>query len=363
MILFAAGDPGGSRAILAVAIETYNRAMPSLILKNGFLASEVPHFLVDAVVHVDVYGAEKFLIAQGVSCVVLGSSTTDTVPLSFARAAHLLNIPVVHILDNWSNYRSRLEMDGFPFLCPTIYTVMDDEALHGATSEGVPLDCLRVTGHPGLSAIVDRHITSRATSRTQHANILGLPTDKLLLAFINEPLREVRGTDVTAANHCGYTEDEVLAAWAEALKPFADEVFACIIPHPKQPIAEVTELWRSVAGNINGTVIKPPKGHMILPAVSGVAGMASILLYEAWLLGIPAIAMQPNCCLSSMTRFEKLEGIFYSNRFSEVDCTVADWLHKCRDGQTQQIRSDGERHKNSPSVIADMISNLVSRRI
>ena len=354
MIFCAAGDPGGSRAVLPVVLELIQRGKPVRVLDHGFLGKELP------IEHNELLcnpnDAEKILT----SCTVFifGSSVTDILPLTLARQAKDIGKPVIHVLDNWSLYTERLFTDKLPPLEVDVYAVMDETAKEGALAAGISESCLVVTGHPGFAAIIEELKLLNSKNKQEEAVKLNLPPDKLLLAFVCEPFKQIYGTNLNVSGHPGFTEELVLSAFTASLAPYSEDIHLVLLPHPKQNETEINHLWEQNHGMLNGSVIKLPRSRDILPAVSGIAGMASILLYEAWLGGLPVLSMQPDCRHEAMKRFGLLDGIVYAHTNGMIPSAVMDWVSLCRMQDKCVVRSDLALHEASPEKVADIVLKL-----
>lgn len=358
MILCAAGDPGGSRAVLPVAMELARRGESVRVLDHGFLGKEWSAEYAGMLVSPG--DAEEALAACG--AFLFGSSTNDTLPLSLARRAKERGKPIVHVLDNWSSYAERMKTDGAPPLEADVYAVMDETAKAGALAAGIPACSLAVTGHPGLAAGAEELRSFAAIDRAEAARGVGLPQGKLILAFVCEPFRQVFGADLDLPGHPGFTEETVLSAFASALAPYSEKVYSILLPHPKQTESEIDGLWRRSRGSLDGSVMLLPRSRDILPAIDGIAGMASLLLYEAWLGDIPVLSMQPNCRFDSLRRFALLEGIEYAGDTASVRSAATAWLVRCRSGWRMAPRPELDFHTTAPATIADRVLLLLREK-
>lgn len=355
MILCAAGDPGGSRVMLSVISELTRRALPCAVLNHGFLGRELPEQL-----HGCLYPeAEAEALMERAALFIFGSSATDILPLSLARRARARGLPIVHILDNWSTYRSRLETDGLEMLVPDIYTVIDKEAEAGAIAEGVPSSCMLVTGHPGLADSAVKLGSLLTQDRRQTAVTIDCPSDFIHLAFVNEPFRAVYGNDLQVEGHPGFTEDAVLAMFTAALRPYRERVHVSVLPHPKESTDAVSALWERARDKVSGRVVTLAQSRDILGAVDGVAGMASILLYEAWLMRLPVLSLQPGCKLASLRRYASLEGIQYTDSRDCISASVSAWLTRCEVPVAPVPRPELAMHAASPAKIAECVIDLL----
>lgn len=351
MIFCAAADPGGSRALLPVIGELLRRGSACRILNHGFLGKELPEQY--RAMLLSATAMEQRLPVC--TAFLFGSSTTDALPLCLARKAKAAEKPVVHVLDNWGSYYSRLITDGGELLVPDVYAVMDAAAAQGAAAEGVPSHCLAVTGHPGLAEVASTLETLRNEDRRAVASGFGFPTDRYLLAFICEPFSEVFGTNVTVPGHPGFTQETVLPAFASALTPHADRVFLALLPHPKQSPEMVDALWQQCKGSLQGRVAVLKQGRDILRVVDGVTGMASILLYEAWLVGLPVLSLQPGGRIPALKRFALFEGIVYVDAVAEIAHATDMWLNQCTCVSQARARPELGTHTEAPGTIANLL--------
>ena len=358
MICCAAGDPGGSRAVLASMLELERRGIACAVPEHGFLGREMPEHLRHRLF------PEEEAVSRLPACKALlfGSSSTDIFPLLLARQARACRIPVVHVLDNWGGYVERLRMDGHDPLFPDCYAVMDESAAQEALEEGVPSSTLRVTGHPGLAACAEdlRHIAGQ--DQKEQARRFGLPEDKHIVAFVNEPFSAVLGADVTAPGHPGFTEDVVLAAFARALAPHAGDAYVLVLPHPKDSVASVSALWHSVRGTVSGEVLRLPFGRDAFGVIRAVAGMASLALYEAWLSGLPMLAIQPECRLSSLRRIGLLAGAHYARTWEEIVPACEAWFAQSAQTHWRAPRPELDVHAAAPAAVADAVLSLIQGR-
>ena len=290
-LLFAAGDVGGARAILPIAQQATSRGDQVSALAHGVFQAE---------------GDEAWRwLDQSAACqirpdaLIYATSVSDPVAFQCALAARAKNIPIIHVLDNWSLYGARL--DGVDAagnqqrLVPEVYAVMDDIALLGAQQDNVPDAILRLTGHPGLAKLDAEKIE------------LGGPDDTgLNILFISEPACQDSGSH-DAPDGRGYDEILVSDLFAQtlvtALSNSAENtpIELWIAPHPRENRADVTIRWSILGDQIERLSQRRVKVGIVLPdgvrtalhRASHVVGMSSLLLYEAWLLERPTLSIQP----------------------------------------------------------------------
>lgn len=325
--LFVAGDPGGSRCLLPLIEFLHDTGAGYSVLDNGFLAKELPSVSKENICNcVDITYSDY-------SCLYFGSSATDAFPLMVARDASL-HMPTVHVLDNWSTYKKRMETDGLETFFPTYYAVMDTVAAQGVKDAGFPDSSVVITGHPALSCHLPNPTGAKFSA-------------KKTILFINEPYSAVLGADTNSANHCGFLEQDVLKAFADSMQKYAEQVYVVVVPHPKDDPEIVKIFWSAVAGKLEGHVqpLLPPRD--VFSSVCGVAGMASIVLYEAWLLGLPVLAMQPDCKMESMAHFKARSGCVYCEKFDLFTRDIDAWWDLCLDFQILVPRPEWKQHQQA----------------
>ncbi len=353
LLLFAAADPGGASAILPVAEAVAGRKRRVAILDHGFLGRNAPAGLARLAPPV-ASDPEGWLTDHGITGLCFGTSLADHLPLSLARAARRLGLPTVCVLDNWMNYRARLEMDGRELLIPDVYAVMDDMARDGALAEGVPEHCLRITGHPGLAGMARDMTRAGGEERAR----LGLGSNgRGLIAFIGEPVAKDQGTGAETPGWRGYTERDVLPLLCRELQSSAAGLDMAIVPHPRDDIPALEALWLQCHGALGGGIVTGVTGRDVVLAADRVAGMASILLYEAWLRGKPALSLQPGLVRPDLAAAVSRPGIEVVTRLDQAEAAISHWLA----AEQGQARPDARRHAEAAARLADLFLDLAKK--
>ncbi len=353
-LFFISGDVGGARALLPVILECEKRDMPFYVAANGHMAEEAPArwSLIDPPLGQKTDGIAKFLTDLGVGVLIFGSSVHDILPLTVARQAKRQGIPVVHILDNWTGYRLRLENDHLPMLLPDVYTLMDEIAREDAIAEGIDPAVLVVTGHPGLAS------HSREMFASEPRNRRSDPARHLL--FVSEPAAADQGDNPSSPTYRGYTETEVLRLLCTALQPFASEVVLEILPHPRENAGYLTEQFDRIKGGLRGSVIANGQGQTCLLDSDGVVGMASLLLYNAWLSGKPVLSLQPNLRRNDLRMLARREGVRFLDVSGDTNTVVAEWLTTVRNHRNGSPHPDLIRHRQAAKRIASILQERLS---
>lgn len=112
-------------------------------------------------------------------------------------------------------------------------------------------------------------------------------------------------------------------------------------------------------GAFSGMALRPPRGRDILPYVAGVCGVGSLLLYEAWLAGIPVLSAQFGLKRVGMRRLADLDGVHYHVGAPAFEKSCAAWLEQCRAGRAA-VRPELGMHAESAARAADMVQALMA---
>jgi hypothetical protein len=349
-ILVGAGDIGGARAIMPALAELQKESCRFSIIDHGYI-SEHANRDWPRITLPDSDSETKQRLQTGFAVYVFGTSVRDSYPLHIARLARQAGIPVVCVLDNWMNYKLRLQMDGLPPLFPDAYAVMDDLAREEAIKDGIPAPILRVTGQATLAGLGDLS-THDQRERILDASELSKEGKKLIV-FISEPVEQDQG----AAR--GYTEKSVLQLLAGNLQSFADEVQIGIVPHPRQDAAGLLETWQTCQGKLAGAILKTTSGREAVLIADGVCGMASLLLYEAFLLGKPLLSLQPNLRLPDLFFLKKKGVSFFVTDERMADSEIKRWVQTVISSQASgAVHPELALHRNAPQRLARLICEV-----
>jgi hypothetical protein len=359
-VLFAAGDVGGARALLPIMQVCADQGVPFVLLAHGHLVQEAPapwprvYFRCDN----NNKAMQDFLHSHDIDRLVFASSVHDTLPLSLARCAKQLGIQVVHVLDNWTGYRRRLEMDGLPALVPDVYTVMDACALQAAMRDGVEATVLEVTGQPALASLADAFRTFSTLSTDelwQRRQRLGWAQGKILLVFVSEPVAQDQGASPAAPHYRGYTEKDVLQLFCRHLQPLAERLEIALLPHPRQNRQALGGLWQHCRGALQGGVVTGLSGREAVCLADGVAGMASILLYEAWLLGKPVISLQPGLRQDALRMLQERQGVVFVDTYTEAEKAIGRWGEALQPGRRHTSHAHLDLHRAAAAKIMTIL--------
>jgi hypothetical protein len=360
-VLFAAGDPGGANALRPIIAAVCARDGHALVMRSGAFASGTafPDTVRLVLPPDQITGLDRYLAGLGASALCFGTSLNDTVPLRLARAAASAGLGTVAVLDNWVNYRARLTMDGGDAFIPDVYAVMDDRAWAEAVADGVPAHCLMVTGHPNLGSLSADWMRATPEWRDDFRRIHGVgqgADGRPLVVFVNEPVAHDQGDGSDHPGWRGYTERTALAALSGALASLGIGAEVMIIPHPRDDVAKLAALWAEVGGRLPGRVLAGVGGRQAMLAADRVAGMASIMLYESWLVGRPTLSLQPGLVRDDLLSIATRPGVVLARTTDQVPMAVERWM-----GLPQvPVSADLVRHEAAAETVASLLLRVPS---
>ena len=350
-ILFAAGDVGGARTIIPVIRAAIAQGHRASVLRHGHILQEAhDEWLWLEPAGLDSDDFNSLIEHAKPDVVVFASSVKDFVALTLARSAQACGIKVLHVLDNWSTYQRRMMLDGLPAFSPDIYAVMDNLAAKAAAGAGVSETTLRVTGHPGLCDIEAAHYAGRLNRPAQKESI------KHLL-FASEPVAADQDPSPGVGLDRGYAEKEVLQLLSETLQPLASEISLSILPHPRENEVVLRDFWADHRGNLRGDVLENASPALNAGFV-GIIGMASILLYEAWLVGQPVLSIQPEYKISALRHLAERPGLIFIDKMAGAGQKIKSWVRAIDVKSPIEIRDEAKVHINAPQNVLSLALDL-----
>lgn len=359
--LFASGDVGGARAIIPILERCVEEGIDAAFVDNGHVSKEAPSHLLrvssEALGSIDQF--EKLLFKNDIRVFIFASSLKDSTALTLARWMKAHNVPVIHVLDHWNSYQSRMETDGLPVFIPDHYAVMDDMASRSAIEDGIDKSTLMITGQPALANLAAEFSQWNRKIARSILNQAGFDPGKRLISFISEPVEHDQGATLETPGYRGYTEKEVIRRFCEILQPFAKDIQIAILPHPREEQDALAELWNANKGELFGKVLSLNRGRYGVFMSDGVAGMGSVLMYEAWLLGKPVISIQPGLLIPSLLMLQRRQDVVFVDSYSKLYKCLAKWITKVINGMQHEVRSDLVLHERSPKIICDLIKKYI----
>lgn len=358
-LLFASGDIGGARAIIPIMKNCIKKNHKFFFVPNGHILKEAESSWDKASISNDTSEDKiaHFLSISNIGCLIFASSVKDDLALRVASLCGKLGIPTVHILDNWTSYRERLVLDNGELCLPDVYAVMDELAYHDAINAGIDSKMLLITGHPALNSLnQDLSLARKSLSREDRLMNLGLPIDKKVILFISEPVEKDNG------HNRGYTEKTSLEILCRCCQSESTKIQVLVLPHPREDRGAVEISWSMYRGKLDGAVVGFDKGRSALCLADGVAGMASLLLYEAWLVGVPVASIQPNLKLAPLEMLSKRDGVQFIDSYDKVKL-LSYFFDKVKNPSILKRSNEFYKHTESTDKIMRIIESLVNKGI
>ena len=290
-ILCLAGDAGGAAALSPLLAVLRQRGQPVRLLaygpaftlwqNQGWQPEPAPH--------------DPAAINQACRAAGLLLSATSCNELNLERrywqAAHAAARPTLAVLDFWSNYGQRFEIDKKPFW-PERIAVMDDVAASGMRAAGCPAARLSIVGHPGFDALQAEQLDAEQRARLRQQ--LGIAPATRLLVFVSQPLSELHA--LLGPSPVPPDEHVILQQVITALDDPAVEPPPSLLirPHPRETAGKYERWCRP--GSPSSSTIAVDTGspsRQLVQAADLVLGIHSMLLLEACCLGCPVLSLQP----------------------------------------------------------------------
>lgn len=310
-ILFFSRDPGGANTLLPLIRVLLHQKKHSLeVFGKEYACTK---YTEEKILYRDIrkdfpgkltYEAIKaFLTMHRPDVIVTGTSEDDMTEKYLWRAAAILRIPSVAILDYWTNYTLRFSrnISGLSKLTkrvvwylPDRICVMDKVAYNDMLAEGFPKSKLFVTGNPYLDSYLTTHALTSSRKRILRSRF-GFKKSTVLITFVSEPLVTLYSNK--AERVLGYDEKSIFEHVFNAVRScVADrpdqDIVLIVRPHPKDKrgIWETRLAHRQSAFQIiqDRTIASWEMAQLS----DVVIGMSSMFLLETTLLGVPVMSVQ-----------------------------------------------------------------------
>jgi hypothetical protein len=298
-IVAIAGDPGGAAALAPVleSLQQDGRGVRALAYRQAVSRWRGRGLaVVELAESTDQETALQYLRDRRAG-ILLSATSVNGVDLEriFIMAARCLSIPSVAVLDHWANYRLRFtDKSGELSCCPDRIAVMDERARDEMIAEGFAFERLVITGQPAFDELASfqRDLVLRKHWETRQA--LGVGENERMVLFASEPISTIFGTEPSQRLYPGYTERTVLTTLVQALDRIAgrrpERIVLVVRPHP---LDNPDDLTLPYSGRLRLIWDGRGSGRDAVLAADLVAGMTTILLVEACMLGCIVISLQP----------------------------------------------------------------------
>jgi len=218
-----------------------------------------------------------------------GTSWAEQPPeLEYIEAASRAGVPVLSVVDFWSNYAARFLGSDGRLILPDRIAVPDDVAVAEAVAEGLPAERLMATGNPHYEVLLRHGQGFDRDARMAFREQVGVPRKATLVLFASQPIRALYGSRL------GYDEDQVVSLVRDGVDSVADwlghGITLAVRSHPRQEGGA-----RLPEGTPKVSVRRADQGEPLswILAADLVVGMSSALLLQAGLLGLRVVSVQP----------------------------------------------------------------------
>jgi len=361
-VLAASGDVGGARSLIPVLEELCKEKLMVQVIAHGYISKYLQQIKSDflAVIPDGIDAVDKLIKNEKLGVYLFTTSVEDLYALSLARRVRERGVPVICLLDSPVRYKERLEIDGLPTFYPDIYTLPSDDALLEALQYGFPENILRVTGHPAFSSLEEEWISWSENKRELIIRDNNWIDSRKLLLFVSEPVEMDQGGTDSSELFRGYTEKTVVKALCNILQEHSDDIQIGVLPHPREDIKGLLALFEENCGGLHWGHLRNCTGRESVFAADGVCGMASILLYEAWLIGKPVLSLQLGVKRDDYLYITKKSGVcsITQNVISEEVINV--WLEDIKDGVVNSFGADElEIHNNASNAFCNVVKDFL----
>lgn len=267
--------------------------------------------------------------------IITGGSLGHSIDKDLISYSKNINKPCISVIEHWSWYRKRFELNG-ELILPDFIFVNDEIAYADAVDEGLPSEKIIIAGNPVLESIC---ISSKKKliDREKLQNQYNLPIKRIIFFISEELASEFNGTD----GELGYDEFIVLNQIISLLKP-SDHLVIKL--HPE----ETDEKYQHLK-NEQLSVLRSIDIYSLNTLADVVIGMASMLLLELAMLRNDVISFRPNATKK-----------FIGERLSAtVDVTSQEGLESLMNFP-QLINGDfRERFNGSSEKISSLIKEIL----
>ncbi len=213
--------------------------------------------------------------------IVAGTSLGDTIDKKMINYAKQIGIPSVSIIDHWSWYKKRFELNNsttFPD-----YIILNDEfAKEDAIADGIPLEKIFIGGNPHLEILAEKNPSTHFNANSWKEKY-DFSQNRLLL-FISEELKSTFLPDTD--EYLGYNEFSVLD---DLIQVLSENDFLFIKKHPEENQDKYNNYLSEKVLIIDDWDIE-----MMLQIPDFIIGMASMLLIELAIYRYDIISYRPN---------------------------------------------------------------------
>jgi hypothetical protein len=321
MILFVANDAGPAKYLSYIAKSLKSdqyKCIASEISKKVFSS-----FHINYIVSIDNFDFKE------VTLIITGTCLNDGLDKEAIRIGIKEGIKTISIIEHWTLYMKRFELNGKYFYPDTIF-VNDQKAREEAEIAGLPINKLQVVGNPVLENTT-RKIYSHSDELEWRKNF-GFERGRKIITFISESLKD--DFQENSTEYQGFDEFEVLNDIFEVLNL---ESTLIIKLHPSERIDKYDFLTKK-----SNIVVRETDINKLIAFSDIFIGMGSMLLLEASLIKNSVYSYRPNERLSFIGNINGMVKPIHNKielREKLSNCEIENYslINNVFDGSTENI--------------------------
>lgn len=305
-ILLFSNDPGGANTIIPLITPLKGKGFDVRLFgknsangryaKAGLMALDINEYIYD----IKPDAVIEFLVKERPDFIITGTSASDFTEKYLWQAAERLNTPSFAIIDQWINYGIRFSryttseiakyMDDrkHPYL-PSKILVMDDYAKQEAIKDGLDPSKILVSGQPYFETLLKEKEKVSSERLKELKRELKIGREDLIITFASEPVSKDYKND-----YWGFNEKTIFKELFEGVKEVSKrsekKISMIIKVHPR----EDEDSFEGIASDMEKLTIiidRDSKPMDLILISDVVAGMSSMFLIEAAILGKPVLSI------------------------------------------------------------------------
>jgi hypothetical protein len=229
--LFVYSDPGGAKAVLAMA-----KSLKPTLLDIRIVSDRSYDFANGFEVDVSLPAgtASQEINKFNPTFVFCGTSYSSKIELDFISAAKEKKILTASFVDHWTSFLIRFENQG-ELIFPDRILVIDERAKDLAISEGLPEDRIFIFGNPYYDYLKQ---WKPLLTKKDFCKSIGISqVEKPLIVYAPDPLSNVGGI-----TKFGFDEIEATRELTKFLKSRSLDLIFIFKPHPNQKMEKITNV-------------------------------------------------------------------------------------------------------------------------
>ena len=356
-VIICAGDVGGARALMPIIESFQNYNYKYLIINNGFLSESLSDSASkNNLINNNNSFIEDLYFKKKVSIYIFATSVKDDIALKWARFSKKHDVPTFCLLDSAIRIKDRMELDALPTFHPEYIFLQDEESFESALMDGFSKKTLLLSGQPALKNLYEFNNNWNETSYSLIQNMNKWINRKKIL-FVSEPVKSDQGSSIKSPKYRGYDEENVIELICKYFEKYNDKIQIGVLPHPRDDINRLIDIFDKYHNKLEFNLFKCRTGRDAILFCDGIIGMASILLYEAWLVGKPVFSLQPNVLNKDYLYLERKKDMSVIKNEKELKSFIPLWINRVFSDKKYRInKKELLLHKNSPKMILSEIS-------